>query len=542
MSCTLLFSTTTHDHAVTQQRHAGLAGELAVTSAGPGLPAAALADVRATPGVRSAVGARRPRRSARAWASPTTSSPPQILDGGQGGGLDVGVTAGSLAAPARRHDRARRASAPTPRTPRSATACPSCSATGPARHATVVAIYTPRAGVRRRPARPRARGRPPDQPAARHDPRPHRRPGRRRAAPAGAGRAAIPGCGSATARRWPAPTDADRETNRWLGPLFVAIIFAFTSIAVVNTLMMIALQRGRELALLRLVGGTRAPGALDGTLGGRADRHDRARPRPGDRGHGAAAAQPRADRQPPSRTCRPASSRRSSASRRCSRCSRSRCRRGGRCARGRSRRSGSASSRPSPRRGREGAMIRDQRVAIAPSRTPGPEPIAPRRPAHRRARGQPAAARPAARLLLPTGRAPLEMYAALRAQAAHGSLPSGQATVLQLDEYAGLGPADPRSRRRDAARAAPRHRARRASRPRRVGGRPRRGGRAPRGGARGRADRPGGARPGSRRPRRHRRAAGALASRCRGSSRRPRHAHGGRAGVRRRPRASPDAR
>ncbi|HEX4671144.1 MAG TPA: FtsX-like permease family protein, partial [Solirubrobacteraceae bacterium] len=52
-------------------------------------------------------------------------------------------------------------------------------------------------------------------------------------------------------------TDAERETNRWLGPLFVIIIFAFTSIAVVNTLTMIALQRGRELALLRLVGGTK---------------------------------------------------------------------------------------------------------------------------------------------------------------------------------------------------------------------------------------------------------------------------------------------
>ena len=52
-------------------------------------------------------------------------------------------------------------------------------------------------------------------------------------------------------------TDADRETNRWLGPLFVALIFAFSSIAVVNTLAMIGLQRGRELALLRLVGGTR---------------------------------------------------------------------------------------------------------------------------------------------------------------------------------------------------------------------------------------------------------------------------------------------
>src|SRR5205823_14050392 len=55
MSCTLLFSSTTTDHAVTQQRRAGLSGELAVTGAGPGLPASALADVRATAGVRSAV-------------------------------------------------------------------------------------------------------------------------------------------------------------------------------------------------------------------------------------------------------------------------------------------------------------------------------------------------------------------------------------------------------------------------------------------------------------------------------------------------------
>ena len=39
MSCTLLFSATTQDHAVTQERQAGLSGELAVTGAGPGLPA-----------------------------------------------------------------------------------------------------------------------------------------------------------------------------------------------------------------------------------------------------------------------------------------------------------------------------------------------------------------------------------------------------------------------------------------------------------------------------------------------------------------------
>src|SRR5206468_9302786 len=55
MSCTLLFSTTTLDHAVAAQRHAGLAADFALTSAGPGLPPAALGAARSTAGVASAV-------------------------------------------------------------------------------------------------------------------------------------------------------------------------------------------------------------------------------------------------------------------------------------------------------------------------------------------------------------------------------------------------------------------------------------------------------------------------------------------------------
>jgi hypothetical protein len=43
------------------------------------------------------------------------------------------------------------------------------------------------------------------------------------------------------------------------------------------------------------------------------------------------------------------------------------------------------------------------------------------------------------------GRSPEGMYAALRAHAAAGSLLSDRATVLRLDEYAGLEPADQRS-------------------------------------------------------------------------------------------------
>jgi glucosamine-6-phosphate deaminase len=55
-------------------------------------------------------------------------------------------------------------------------------------------------------------------------------------------------------------------------------------------------------------------------------------------------------------------------------------------------------------------------------------------------------ARPHLRLLLSGERTPLGMYAALRAHARHGELPSDDATVLQLDELVGLGTDDPRSR------------------------------------------------------------------------------------------------
>ena len=61
-------------------------------------------------------------------------------------------------------------------------------------------------------------------------------------------------------------------------------------------------------------------------------------------------------------------------------------------------------------------------------------------------------ARPTLRLLLSGERAPLGLYAALRAHARYGELPSGSATVLALDEYAGLAPDDARSRSAALAR------------------------------------------------------------------------------------------
>src|SRR5215208_5420534 len=249
MSCTLLFSSTTIDHAVSQERHAGLSGELAITSSGPGLPAAALADARATPSVRSAV-ALTPTTLGPSLGVSDDVMPAQILDGGQGGGLDAGVTVGSLEAlhgDAIALGRHRADAAHADVGDRVAVTLGDGSRT----RATVVAIYSRELGFGDALLTPEL--------VAGHQTSPllgtvlvrSDRP------------AVVAGRLRAMARRYPglqvsdraalaSATDADRELNRWLGPIFVAMIFGFTSIAVLNTLAMIALRRGRELGLLRL--------------------------------------------------------------------------------------------------------------------------------------------------------------------------------------------------------------------------------------------------------------------------------------------------
>jgi len=253
MSCTLLFSSTTIDHAVSRERHAGLSGELAVTSAGPGLPPAALADVRATSGVDSAVALTSTTLGPSLGVSDDVI-PAQIVDGGRDGGLDAGVTAGSLTAltgdaiALGRH-RADAAHA------RVGDRVAVTRGDGSHTRATVVAIYSRELGFGDALVAPGL--------VAGHQTTPllgtilvrADRP------------AAVSPRLRALARRYPglrvsdrasltSASDADRELNRWLGPVFVAMIFAFTSIAVLNTLAMIALRRGRELGLLRLVGAT----------------------------------------------------------------------------------------------------------------------------------------------------------------------------------------------------------------------------------------------------------------------------------------------
>jgi putative ABC transport system permease protein len=254
MSCTLLFSSTTQDHAVTQQRRSAVTGELAITGGAPGLPPASLAGTRATPGVHSAVA-----------LTPTTLGPSlgvsddpiaaEILDGGQGGGLDAGVSAGSLAN--LRGDtialsRARADGAGAHVGSRVAVML----GDGTHTYATVVAIYR----------RALALG---DALLAPELVAGHQTSAElgtilvQTATPAAVGRrlrelvAQYPGARVSDRASMTTASDGERETNRWLGPLFVVLIFVFTSIAVLNTLTMIGLQRGRELALLRLVGATR---------------------------------------------------------------------------------------------------------------------------------------------------------------------------------------------------------------------------------------------------------------------------------------------
>jgi putative ABC transport system permease protein len=254
MSCTLLFSTTTFDHVVGTQRNAGMSQDLAVSTAGPGLPPAALADVRLTRGVRSAV-ALTPTSLGPSLGVSDEVIPAQVLAGGPGGGLDVGVTAGTLTALrgdsiALGRQRADAAHA------RVGDRVSVMLGDGTRAHPRVVAIYKRALGFGDALLAPEL--------AARHRTTPLLGTILVRAAKP----AAVATRLRALARQYPglqvrdraslaSAADPDRETNRWLGPLFVAITFIFTSIAVVNTLVMIALRRGRELALLQLTGATK---------------------------------------------------------------------------------------------------------------------------------------------------------------------------------------------------------------------------------------------------------------------------------------------
>src|SRR5690242_2675811 len=256
LSCTFYFGFTTIEHATSQQQSAALTGQLAVTGAGPGLPAAALADVRATPGVRSAVALTSTTLGPSLGATDTL--PAQVLTGGQGGGLDVGVIAGSLSAlhgdtiALGRH-RADAAHA------RVGDRVAIMLGDGTAAHATVVAIYTRDLAFGDALLAPGLAGGHLTNPLLNEILVQTGQPGQPAAVTAGRLRALAqryPGLHVSDSASLVTANAASDELDHWFGPFFVVMIFAFTSIAVANTLIMIALRRRRELALLRLTGAT----------------------------------------------------------------------------------------------------------------------------------------------------------------------------------------------------------------------------------------------------------------------------------------------
>ncbi|HEY3905795.1 MAG TPA: ABC transporter permease [Streptosporangiaceae bacterium] len=253
LSCTMFFGSTTIAHATTRQWSAALTGQLTITSAGPGLPEAALADTRATPGVRSAV-ALTPTSLGPSFGV-TDSLPAEILTGGQGGGLKPGVIAGSLSA-LHGDTIALGAHTATAAGAHVGDRVPVMLGDGTRTRATVVAIYTRDLAFGDALLASRL--------AAAHQTNPllgtilvqtsQRAATVARRLQALAHR--YPGLHVGDSASLATANDASNELNHWLGPFFVAMLFAFTSIAILNTLIMIALRRRRELALLRLTGAT----------------------------------------------------------------------------------------------------------------------------------------------------------------------------------------------------------------------------------------------------------------------------------------------
>jgi putative ABC transport system permease protein len=250
MAFSLLFVSTTQDHAASEQTRAAMTGELAVT--GPVAPSA-LAQVRATKGVESAAALSATSLGPGLGMRDNTLAA-QVLDVGprgdaRPGGVDLDVVHGDIAdlrgdAVALSAERARAAHA------RVGDRVALTLGDGTPARPLVVAIYKRQLAFGDAVLSPAlAAGHRSDErlgTIAIRTSRPERVAARLRAH----------GLHVASRTELASTTDQQRETQRWLNLVLVLVIFAFTSIAVVNTLVMIALQRGRELALLRLVGAT----------------------------------------------------------------------------------------------------------------------------------------------------------------------------------------------------------------------------------------------------------------------------------------------
>ena len=256
LSSMLLLVAATKGDATLEQGRQRMAADLVVRS-DDGVPAAAVAEIRAIAGVRAAAGIAStmlgPMAGNRYGEVPAAVVDPE----GLGAVLDLGVRSGSISG-LRDGTVALSASAAEAAGAGVGREITLTLGDGARRRARVVAIYdrplglgeivlaSPTAAGHRTRATfdavlvRLARGVPADAVATRMR----------------ALAARYPGLSVGDRRDIAELAHAERETTAWLFGVVVAIVFAFTSIAVVNTLMMIGLHRGRELALLQLSGAT----------------------------------------------------------------------------------------------------------------------------------------------------------------------------------------------------------------------------------------------------------------------------------------------
>jgi putative ABC transport system permease protein len=259
ISSTLLFTGTTRDHATAKQERARVVADLVLQSDAGVIPARVLAEARRVDGVATAVGVANTTVLGEGLGStyvpvPTAAADPAGLDAV----LDLSVSSGSLAD---LHDG-------TIAFSRSRAAMAKVSVgdhvrvslgDGAKRNPRVVAIYNrglgfgdlllPAATVNGHVTNPGVAS-----------VLIHVTDGERPATVAARLRGRLkgyPGLSVGGRAAHGARADKQREQDDWLFRILAGIVFAFTAIAVVNTLMMIALHRRRELALLQLVGGTR---------------------------------------------------------------------------------------------------------------------------------------------------------------------------------------------------------------------------------------------------------------------------------------------
>ena len=258
ISATLVFTATTREHETAKQERDRVTADLVIQSDGAGVPRSALAEVRRTPGVATAVG------TAETSLGPTLGSvyslaQAQVADPqGLGRVLDLDVSDGSLAKLGAGSIALSKTQAETANA-QVGDRVDLVLGDGTHRQVEVAAVYEhglgfgdavlPTALAAGHVTNPMlsqilvrtSAGVPPAQVASRLERL----------------TASYPDVTVNDRGHHAARVDANRESNNWLFRILSVIIFLFTAIAVANTLTMIALHRTRELSLLRLVGGTR---------------------------------------------------------------------------------------------------------------------------------------------------------------------------------------------------------------------------------------------------------------------------------------------